>query len=72
MHLLVVHPRLLQGHTESEARFDHNKQWYKCTLETVEQKVLDKVEAAGITITAKQLEDLRSTFSGPSSNPFKD
>jgi len=40
-----------------------------CTLETVEQKVLDEIEAAGITITAKQL-DLRSAFSGPSSNPF--
>jgi len=42
----------------------------ECTFETVEQKVLDKIEAAGITITAKQLEDLRSAFSGPSSNPL--
>lgn len=43
----------------------------ECTLETIEQQVLDKIEAAGITVTDEQLQDLRSTFYGPSSNPFQ-
>ena len=41
------------------------------TLEAVEQKFLDKIKAGGVAITEEQLEDLRSVFSGPSSNPFQ-
>ena len=40
-------------------------------LEAVKQKFLDKIKAGGIAITEEQLEDLRSVFSGPSSNPFQ-
>ena len=40
-------------------------------LEAVEQKLLDKFKTGGIATTEEQLQDLRSIFSGPSSNPFQ-
>ena len=40
-------------------------------LEAVEQKLLDKLKTGGIETTEEQLQDLRSVFSGPSSNPFQ-
>lgn len=40
-------------------------------LEAVEQKLLDKFKTGGIATTEEQLQDLRSVFSGPSSNPFQ-